>query len=76
MIETNRVLLRKIEEADIEAIYEYSKEENVGINAGWKPHESNDETTRIAREMFIQKENIWGIVLKEKNQFIGTIRTN
>lgn len=72
-LSTDRLLLRTIVESDISAIYEYSKQEKVGPNAGWKPHASKQETRQIAEEIFIRKENVWGIVLKQSNQLIGTI---
>ena len=47
MIETERLLLRPVTEQDAEDIYEYSNSKNVGPNAGWKPHESIEETREI-----------------------------
>ena len=37
---TERLTLRPFREDDTEALYAYSKDEPVGRNAGWKPHES------------------------------------
>ena len=42
-IETERLLLRPITLDDTEAIYAYSKNENVGPNAGW--HFASNYTT-------------------------------
>ncbi|WP_321478453.1 GNAT family protein [uncultured Bacteroides sp.] len=72
-IETPRLLLRPIEESDAQDIYEYSCNPNVGITAGWKPHESIEETKEIMEQIFIRQKNIFGIVLKESNKLIGTI---
>ncbi|WP_321331769.1 GNAT family protein [uncultured Bacteroides sp.] len=72
-IETPRLLLRPIEESDAKDIYEYSRSPNVGIAAGWKHHESIEETQEIMRQIFIGQENIFGIVLEEGNKLIGTI---
>lgn len=70
---TDRLYLRTINEDDIEDIYEYSKEENVGPNAGWRPHSNIEETKQIAKDIFIDKEDIFGIILKSDNKLIGTI---
>ena len=40
MIETKRLVLRPVQEEDESDIFEYSRNKNVGPNAGWKPHES------------------------------------
>ncbi|MDO5555259.1 MAG: hypothetical protein Q4G09_00965 [Clostridia bacterium] len=40
IINTERLILRTITTGDIKDIYQYSKENNVGPNAGWKPHET------------------------------------
>ncbi|MEA4815512.1 MAG: GNAT family protein [Lachnospiraceae bacterium] len=72
-IETERLILRPVSADDVDDIYEYAKGSNVGPNAGWKPHESKKETLEIAKEIFFDKENIFGMVLKESNRMIGTI---
>ncbi len=70
-IETKRLLLRPVEESDAEDIFAYSKEENVGIHAGWKPHESLEETKGIMREVFLGKEGVFAIVWKENGTVVG-----
>ncbi len=72
-IETQRLVLRPVEYTDLEDIYEYSKHPEVGSNAGWKPHESLEETRQIMQEVFVGKEDVWGIVWKENEKLIGTI---
>lgn len=72
-LNTERLILKNLTKEDYEAIYKYSKEANVGPNAGWKPHESLEETIEIANMIFIEKEDVWGIFLKENNELIGTI---
>ena len=42
-IETERLVLRAFETADLEDLFEYAREEGVGEPAGWKHHESIDE---------------------------------
>lgn len=72
-IETERLILRPVTESDAEAIYEYSRNRNVGINAGWKPHESLEETREIMDLVFLNRENVFGITLKETGKLFGTI---
>ena len=72
-IETERLILRQITENDAKAVFEYSRDENVGINAGWKPHESIEETRKIMKLVFLDQENVFGIELKETGQLVGSI---
>ncbi|MCD7899761.1 MAG: GNAT family N-acetyltransferase [Bacteroides sp.] len=73
IIETERLILRPITENDTEEIFEYSRNENVGPNAGWKPHENIQETREIMKAIFLDKEFIYGIVLKDTNKMFGSI---
>ncbi len=72
-LETERLILRPIIENDAEAIYEYSQNKNVGINAGWKPHDSIEETHEIMPIVFLNQEYVFGMVLKETGKLFGTI---
>lgn len=72
-IETERLLLRNIEEEDAADIFEYAQEPNVGPNAGWKPHESIEETREIMKKIFIDQPYVFGMVLKESKKIIGTV---
>lgn len=72
-LHTTRLLLRTICTDDIDDIFEYSSAQNVGPNAGWKPHESKEETLEIMKSIFLEKETTWGIILKDSNKLIGSI---
>lgn len=72
-IETERLILRPVMESDAEDIFNYCRNPNVGINAGWKPHESIEETREIMNLVFLGQENVFGMVLKETNKLFGTI---
>ena len=72
-IVTNRIVLRPILVEDVYDIFEYSRETNVGANAGWKPHESLEESLQVMKTLFINKENIFGIILQETGKLIGTV---
>ncbi len=73
IITTQRLILRNICEEDADDIFAYSSSPNVGPNAGWKPHESRDETLEIMEAIFLSQPNIFGIVLAENERMIGSI---
>ena len=73
MIETKRLVLRPVQEEDESDIFEYSRNKNVGPNAGWKPHESVEETRAVMKEIFLGKRDVFGMILKENDRLIGTI---
>ena len=73
ILETKRLILRPIIKSDAEDIFEYSKGENVGPNAGWKPHKDIEETISIMECIFLDKEGVFGIISKETNKLIGSI---
>ena len=72
-LHTQRLILRPIELSDLEDIFEYSSTPNVGPNAGWKPHANREETLQIMKEIFLEKEGVWGIVLRESGKMIGSV---
>lgn len=71
-IETERLILRAIEISDAADFFEYAKSPNVGPHAGWKPHESLEETEKIIEEIFMPNDS-FAIVLKETGKMIGVI---
>ena len=71
IFETERLILRPTVEDDALDIFEYSKNPNIGINAGWKPHENLNETLETMKLYFLNRDTVWGIVLKETNKIIG-----
>ena len=73
-IETERLVLDKwtTSEEDIRGLYEYAKDPEVGPNAGWKPHESEEESREIIEELFIPHQ-VWAIREKESGKIIGSI---
>ncbi len=72
-LETERLILRPIKNSDANDIFEYSKNPNVGPAAGWEPHKSIEDTRKIMKDIFIGKENIFGMVLKSSGKIIGSI---
>ena len=73
MLETERLILRTIHLTDVNDIFEYSKSPNVGPNAGWKPHENEEETLGIVKAIFLEKEYVFGIVRKDNGKMIGSL---
>lgn len=71
-LQTQRLILRKFRDSDLEDLYEYAKDPDVGPNAGWEPH-SNRYITRKILNNFIQKDEVWAIVWKETGKVIGSI---
>lgn len=71
-IETERLVLTPYTPEDARGFYEYAKDPDVGPRAGWKPHESVEESRMIIEEMFMPV-GAWAIRLKGSDRVIGTI---
>lgn len=48
-IETDRILLRLWKMEDADDLYEYAKDPEIGLSAGWKPHDSVEESREIIK---------------------------
>jgi len=72
-IETERLILRKWDVEDVQDLYEYAKNPNVGPHGGWKPHESMSESLEIMQTLFLDKYDCWAIEYKENSKVIGSI---
>lgn len=71
-IESVRLVLRSLSEADVEDMYSYAAVPDVGPCAGWKPHANRAETLGLIR-LFIAKDNVWGIERKSDRRLIGSL---
>lgn len=71
-IETERLILRPFKESDLDDFFEYAKNPNVGPSAGWKPHETIEESQYIL-ERFIDGEEVMAIVYKANGKVIGSV---
>lgn len=71
-IETERLLLRPFEPADLYDFNEYASVEGVGEMAGWIHHQSIEKTQEIL-EHFIAEDKTFAIVLKENSKVIGSL---
>lgn len=73
ILDTERLILRGWQLEDLDDLYEYAKNPNVGPAAGWKPH-SNKVVSLELLESYIEKDDRWAIVLKENKKVIGSLR--
>lgn len=73
-LETNRLLLNEwsLSDEDIDGLYGYAKDPEVGPAAGWKPHESREESKEIIVDLFIPHE-VFAIREKESGRIVGSI---
>lgn len=72
-LETQRLILRPFTQNDLIDLYDYATHPYVGPNAGWKPHESLEESQKIL-DMFINGDDtIFAIELKENGTVIGSV---
>ena len=72
-LKTKRLILRPFTMEDAQAVFDYSHQPNVGLNAGWKPHDSVEETRDTMQQIFIGKEGVFAIVVQETGQLIGSV---
>lgn len=73
IIETERLFLRGFTLDDAADLYKYAQNPNVGPHAGWKPHESIEESLKIIEKLFLEKYHIWAMVDKKSGSVIGSI---
>ena len=69
---TQRLILRRWDEADAEDLYRYASDADVGPIAGWPPHRSIDESRAVIRDVLNGRE-AYAICLKEDGRAIGAI---
>lgn len=76
IVETNRLILRKITPKDLYDMYDYSREDEVSKFLLWSPHLNIDETKGHIEFLIKQYQKgrctDWGVALKETNTLIGT----
>lgn len=73
VIETERLILRPFTENDTEAVFNCCQNPNLGNNAGWKPHDTLEESLKILQTIFIPQKDTWAITRKEDRLLIGAI---
>ena len=71
-LETERLILRAFQASDLKDFYEYASEDGLGEMAGWKHHESMEETKEIL-DLFIREDKTFAILLKDDQKVIGSV---
>ena len=71
-LETERLILRQWKESDAESLYEYAKDPDIGIPAGWPPHKSVQESLDVIRNVF-NGAQCYAICEKNSDKAIGAI---
>lgn len=69
---SDRLVLRPWADADAPALFELARDPRVGIAAGWPPHESEEQSHNILRNVLRGPEQ-YAITLREGGQLIGAI---
>lgn len=72
--ETDRLLIRKFEETDMEELYLLLKDEEVNTFLPWFPVKNVEETKEFYRKHFAGEKYGFAICLKEDNYPIGYIK--
>ena len=73
VLETERLLLRPWKMEDLTDFYTYCRDPEVGPNAGWKPHESMEESRGILEAWIAGEEEIWALEEKGSKRVIGSL---
>lgn len=75
VLETERLVLRKLTSRDIGAVYEYGREPEVARYMPWEYHRSIDDAAMFVRSQIDNYRRgqpaSWGIVLKDEDRLIG-----
>ena len=73
--ETQRLRLRPWRKEDLEDFHRYCKDPEVGPNAGWKPHESLEESWSILKGWLTptEEDEIWCVEEKASGKAVGSI---
>ncbi|MDO5518246.1 MAG: GNAT family N-acetyltransferase, partial [Clostridium sp.] len=72
---TDRIVLRNFEADDLNDLYEYCSQDDVGEMAGWMKHTSVSYSRRVLNH-YIKNRNLFALVYKENNKVIGHIGIN
>ena len=71
-IETERLILRPWHETDLMDFFEYASVAGVGEMAGWKHHQTLDDT-RYALDVLVAGKSVFALVYKENLKVIGSL---
>ena len=71
-LETPRLFLREWHESDLEDLFSYAADPDVGPAAGWPPHTDRSVSREILWQ-FMDKGEVWAIVDKKTHKVIGSL---
>lgn len=71
-LSTDRLILRTWKESDLADFFQYCSAEGVGEMAGWKRHETIEDSQKILQSFMTQK-CIFAIEYKQNNKVIGSL---
>ncbi len=78
IIETERLILRRIRRADAEDMYEYTSDPEVSKHLSWDSHTDIQQTIGYIESLLAQYDTEhsynWAIEIKEYKKFIGIVR--
>lgn len=72
ILHTERLILRPWADSDAESLYQYAKDPDVGLIAGWPPHQNVEESRYVIKNYFSGAE-AYAVCLKSDNKAIGAI---
>ena len=72
ILETNRLILRHWQESDVDILFEYASDPDVGPIAGWPVHESREYSLDVIRNVFNGPE-CYAVCLKDCGLVVGAI---
>ena len=76
ILETERLVLRKLKIEDADEMYIYASNDDVTKYVLWDSHTSPEQTKRFLQFMidkYEQENYAWAVTLKDSDEFIGTI---
>lgn len=73
ILETERLVLREWRMEDVEDLYEYARNSEVGPMAGWEPHPDRHYSEEKLKQ-YMESGDVWAIALRESGKVIGQIR--
>ena len=62
-LETKRLRLHPLTEKDAEGLFAYCSHPAVGPAAGWKPHETLEESREILEQVFLKEPHVFALSL-------------
>ncbi|MDR2148949.1 MAG: GNAT family N-acetyltransferase, partial [Tannerella sp.] len=71
-LQTKRLILRGWQDRDVESLYKYAQNPNIGPIAGWPPHTGIENSREILKTVLSAEEN-YAVVLKQTGESIGSI---